>query len=101
MPNTVSPMGGNDVLLFALSALRAIVEMLGLCLIGQAVVGVMAGPRRDANVVYRLFALVTQAPRSLVGYLLPAHCSERAVGIVCFIILFVFWVGLAILRKSI
>lgn len=89
------------MLLFLISALRAIVEMLGLCLIGLALMAVFAGNRRDSNPIYRLFALITRAPRRLAGSLLPGR-RERPVlaGVLCFVLLFMLWIGLALWRTA-
>lgn len=84
---------------FTLSALRAIVEMLGLCLIGQGVLGVLAGKGCEKNAIYRLLALITRAPRAAVGYLLPASTSPSRISVLTGLLLFVSWVALAWLRK--
>ncbi len=84
---------------FAIGAVRAIVEMLGLCLIAQGVLHVVAGRAREANFIYQLFALLTRAPRKLVARLLPQGCSGILIGIVSFTALFAIWIGLAVLRK--
>jgi hypothetical protein len=54
---------------FLISALRAIVEMLGLCLLGQAVLYLLAGRRRTDNRIYQLFDLITTPPRRVVALL--------------------------------
>lgn len=84
---------------FAIGALRAIVEMLGLCLIAQGVLHVVAGRARQANSIYQFFALLTRAPRRFVAHLLPQGSSGLLIGIVSFIALFAIWIGLAVLRK--
>lgn len=84
--------------LFLISAARAVIEMLGLCLIGQGVLHILAGRRRESNRIYQFFDLVTRAPRQLVAVILPGF-SGKAVGIVCFVILLLIWIGLAFLRK--
>lgn len=84
-----------------MSALRAIVEMLGLCLIAQGFLYLLAGQKRATNPIYQLFSLLTVAPRRLVANSLPAGTSPATVGIVCFAILFVVWIGLAVMRKFI
>ncbi|WP_150430208.1 hypothetical protein [Dechloromonas sp. CZR5] len=86
--------------LFLISAARAVIEMLGLCLIGQGVLHILAGCRRESNRIYQLFDLVTRAPRQLVAVILPGF-SGKAVGVVCFVILLLIWIGLAFLRKII
>ena len=86
------------MLLFFIAALRAIVEMLGLALLGLAAMSVLAGSRRQSNPIYRLFELLTRAPRRLVGAILPAKTPPFVVGVLCFILLFVVWIGLALWR---
>ena len=69
------------MLLFLIGALRAIVEMLGLCCLAQGFLYLLTGQKRASNPIYQLFALITQAPRRLVAFLpplllLPAACSR-------------------------
>jgi hypothetical protein len=87
------------MMLFFISALRAIVEMLGLCLIAQAVLYLLSGASREKNHIYQLFALITRAPRHLVSKLLPDRLRAAAISLVCFITLFLIWIGLAVVRK--
>lgn len=87
------------MLLFLIGALRAIVEMLGLCLIGQGFLHLLAGRRREQNTIYRFFDLLTSPPRKLTAKLLPAGTSGKAVGMLTFLLLFILWVGLAWVRK--
>lgn len=85
---------------FLISAARAIIEMLGLCLIGQGMLYILAGRGRESNRIYQLFDLITRAPRQLVAAILPGFLG-KAVGVVCFVILLLLWIGLAFLRKII
>lgn len=84
---------------FLIGALRAIVEMLGLCLLAQALLYPLCGRQREGNPIYRLFALITSAPRRIVGMLLPQGTAPWLVGGLCFSGLFMLWIGLALLRK--
>ena len=86
--------------LFLISALRAVIEMLGLCLIGQGVLHVLAGRRRETNPIYQLFDLITRPPRRAIALAMPG-ASGRTIGLVCFIVLLLLWLGLAYLRKFI
>ena len=87
------------MLLFLIGALRAIVEMLGLCLIGLGVLHLLAGRRREKNAIYRFFDLLTSPPRKLTAKLLPTATSGKAVGMLTFLLLFILWIGLAWVRK--
>lgn len=89
------------MLTFAISAVRALVEMLGLCLIGQGVLYLMAGQKRRDNAVYALLALVTRPVRQAVAMLIRSNPSSTLVGLLSFGILFFMWIGLAIVRKFI
>lgn len=86
-------------MLFAIAALRAVVEMLGLCLLAQGILFVIGGQRREGNPIYQLFALITRFPRRLVAMLLPAATPAWASGIICFALLFLLWIGLALARS--
>ncbi len=86
--------------LFLISALRAVIEMLLWCLIGQAALHVLAGERRASNPIYRLFDLITTPPRRLLAFMLPSATS-RTIGLVCFVVLLLLWIGLALVRKFI
>ncbi|MCB4358210.1 hypothetical protein [Quatrionicoccus australiensis] len=84
---------------FLIGALRAIIEMLGLCLIGQGVLFLLSGTRCTVNPVWQLFSLVTRAPRQLVAGMLPRGTGDRKISFATFLILFFLWTGLAFLRK--
>ena len=87
------------MLVFMIGALRAIVEMLGLCLIGQGFLHLLVGERRQQNAIYRFFDLLTRPPLRIAAMLLPKRCSQSAAGLLAFSLLFTLWIGLAWLRK--
>lgn len=87
--------------MFLISILRAIVEMLGLCLFAQGFLYLLAGKKRNGNPIYQLFNVITQGPCRLISKLLPVGTSNGIVGLVCFAVLLSLWIGLAILRKSV
>ena len=84
---------------FAISALRAVIEMLGLSLLAQACLYLICGTRRESNVIYQLFSLITRFPCRLVAKPLPAATPHWAIGAICVALLFILWVGLAMLRS--
>ena len=84
---------------FWISVTRATVEMLGLCLLGQGALFLIAGRSRGSNRIYQLFDLITRPPRQLVAKLLPGSPSTLAVGVLTFVILLLLWIGLALTRK--
>lgn len=84
---------------FLIAALRAIVEMLGLSLLALGFLHVISGPRRERNPIYQLFSLVTRLPLSLMAHLLPATSPPWLLGVLCFTVLFMLWIGLALVRS--
>ncbi|MDP3538871.1 MAG: hypothetical protein Q8S26_09225 [Azonexus sp.] len=87
------------MLLFLISALRAIIEMIGLCFIAQGMLYLLAGQKRASNPIYQLFSLLTRPPRQLLVRLLPVGVSASTVGVLSFACLFLLWIGLALMRK--
>lgn len=84
---------------FLIAALRAIVEMLGLSLLALGFLHLISGSRREGNPIYQLFALITRLPLRLVAHLLPSGSPPWQVGVLCFMLLFTLWIGLALLRS--
>jgi hypothetical protein len=85
-------------MLFLVGALRAVIELIGLCLLGQGVLYVIAGAGRERNLVYKLLALLTEPPRRLVRLALPKPVPDGVVPTLTFALLFFFWIGLAWMR---
>ena len=84
---------------FLISAIRAVIEMLGLCLIGQFILFGLAGGSRETNHIYRLFKLITAAPIGLVTRVLPSGCNRGFIAGLTFAILLLLWLLLAFLRR--
>jgi hypothetical protein len=88
------------VLTFSISALRSIIELLGLALVGQGMLYLIAGQHRAKNPIYQFFALLTRRPQQLAAKLLPRNTRPLVSGLFLFLILFTLWIALAWLRKS-
>lgn len=86
-------------MLFLIAALRAIIEMLLLCLLGQGALYLLAGEKRHGNPVYQLFALITGAPQRWLAKLLPATSPAKVKALFSFLVLLFLWLGLAFARK--
>lgn len=83
---------------FLIGALRAVIEMLGLSLLGMAAMALLAGERRQSNPIFRLFELITRAPRRLMAALMPGRERPLLAGVLCFCALFAAWMLLAAWR---
>lgn len=88
-------------LVFFVSVFRAIVEMLMLCMLARGVLYLVAGQGRGGNPIYRLFATVTGPLLGAFAEVLPSRLPRARVPLLAFFVLFLVWLGLAIVKKSI
>jgi hypothetical protein len=86
--------------IFLLSALRAIVEVAGLALLGQGVLALLAGSRRHENFFYQIFAIVTRPVIRLARLLTPRVIVDDHVPLVAFFLLLWLWLALAYWRHQ-
>ena len=79
-------------MLMLVEILKLLAEIALLALLGQWVLGLLAGPKREQNLVYQLFQIVTRplvagarliTPRSIV--------LDRHLPLVAFLVLFFVW----------
>lgn len=70
--------------LFVLSALRALVEVALLALLGQAAVGLLSGTRRHKNPIYALFQVITKPVVRFTRWFTPKVILDRHVPFVAF-----------------
>ncbi|MCS6787532.1 MAG: YggT family protein [Thiobacillaceae bacterium] len=88
----------QDPLLLFVSIARALVEVAGLSLLGQGLVGWLAGRHREENIVYRIFRVVTRPALAAVRAILPAAILDRHVPVVAFFLLLWLWLALAYVK---
>jgi uncharacterized protein YggT (Ycf19 family) len=85
--------------LLIIGILRALVEVALLFLIGQGILALLAGSRRDTNIVYKVFLIVTQPVLKVVRKISPPQIIDKHLPFVAFFVLFWCWIGLAYLKK--
>jgi hypothetical protein len=76
-------------------ALRVVVEVALLALLGQGVLALLAGSRRDGNIVYKLFQTVTSPVMKLMRFITPRLVIDKHLPFVAFFVLFWLWILLA------
>lgn len=86
--------------LLLLGIARALVEVALLTLLGQGLLALLAGARRQGNPVYRLFQIVTRPVLALVRKLTPSLIIDKHLPGVAFFLLFWLWIGLAYLKRA-
>ena len=74
--------------LLVLSALRALLQVAILFLLGQGLLALLAGSRRHNNSVYKLFLLLTSPLVKLTRLITPRQIIDKHVPFVAFFLLF-------------
>src|SRR5512139_1030675 len=78
--------------------LKALTEVAGVALLGQGVLWVIAGAKRDKNLFYNLFKSVTSPVTRMTRAITPRIIIDAHIGLVAFFLLLVLWVGLTALK---
>ncbi len=89
---------------FLLRALKAVVEVAGFAYMGQGLVAVFSGARREQNVIYQVFRIVTGPVTRATRFLMPKFIPDRHIPFIAFGLLLWVWifliVGLASLKRG-
>jgi hypothetical protein len=85
--------------LFIVGVLRALVEVALLSLLGQGLVGLLAGASRQTNPVYRVFLIITNPPVKFTRWLTPKLIIDKHVPFITFFVLFWLWILLAYVKR--
>lgn len=80
--------------LFVISTLKALVEIAGMALLAQGLVGLLSGRARQDNFVYRLLQVVTSPVIKVTRRITPKLIADTHIGLVSFFLLMWLWVGL-------
>lgn len=88
-------MGQNPTLrmLLLISSIKLVAEIALMALLGQGVLGLLAGRRRDENVVYQLLSQVSRPFVRLARAVTPRIVLDRHVPAVAFFWLVFVWLG--------
>lgn len=83
-------MGAVRVLLF-ISALKLICEIALMALLGQGLLYVLAGAKRDTNFFYQLIKIITKPFTKAARFIAPRQIADQQVPFVAFFLLLVIW----------
>ena len=78
--------------------LKALTEIAGVAFLGQGLLWVLAGAKRDQNVVYNLFRILTSPVTRATRAITPRIIIDAHIGLVAFFLLIVIWVALTALK---
>lgn len=71
--------------------LKALTEIAGVAFLGQGLLWVLAGAKREENVVYKLFKTLTSPVTRVTRLITPRIIIDAHIGLVAFFLLIVLW----------
>lgn len=74
--------------------LKALTEVAGVAFLGQGILWVIAGAKRDQNVVYNLFKTLTSPVTRAARAITPRIVLDRHIWLVSIFVLAVLWIAL-------
>lgn len=78
--------------------LKALTEVAGVAMIGQGLLYVLAGSRRNENAIYGIFKTITSPVMKATRWITPRFVLDQHLGLVAFFLLVILWVGLTVLK---
>ena len=78
---------------FVLVVIKALIEIAGLALLGQLLVGIFAWNRRHENPIYRLFQVISSPVTRLVRLISPRIVLDQHIPLAAFMLLVVAWIA--------
>ena len=74
--------------------LKALTEVAGVAFLGQGVLWLLAGAKREENIVYKLFRTLTSPVTRATRTITPRIVLDRHIWLVAFFWLLVLWIAL-------
>jgi hypothetical protein len=88
-------------LLTFVSIIKLLAEIALLALLGQGVLAILAGARREQNIFYQLLQIMTRPFVTGARFITPKVVLDRHVPFVAFLLLFFVWLAVTIAKISI
>jgi hypothetical protein len=85
-------------MLLFVSAIKLIAEIALLALLGQFVLGLLAGAKREQNLFYQALAIVGRPFVVVARWLSPKVVLDRHVPLVAFLLLAFMWLGATVAK---
>jgi hypothetical protein len=77
--------------LLAATILKGLAEVVLLVMLGQGLLHLLAGSGRKENLIYRLFATVTEPIMKATRFITPRFIVDQHIGFVAFFLVAVIW----------
>lgn len=81
---------------FILRALKALVEVAGFAYLGQGLVAIFSGSRREQNVIFQVFRIVTGPVTRATRFVLPKFIPDKHIPFAAFGLLLWAWIFLIV-----
>ena len=78
--------------------LKALTEVAGVAMMGQGVLYVLAGGKRDQNAIYGIFKTLTSPVMKATRWITPRVVLDQHLGLVAFLLLVILWFGLTVMK---
>ena len=78
-------------MLLLITSIKLVCEVALLAMIGQGALHLMAGAKREGNVMYGLLRVATGPFTRAAARCLPARCSPRVAALLAFAVLMMAW----------
>lgn len=88
-------------MLLLVNILKTIAEIALMALVGQWVLGLLAGPKRDTNFFYQLLSVMTRPFVRVARLLSPPVVLDRHVPLVAFLLLAFGWLAVTVMKINI
>ena len=87
-------------MLLIASAVKLVSEIALLALVGQGLLGLLAGKKRDTNLIYQMFQVVTRPVVRAARFITPRIVIDRHMPIVTLCLLLFTWLAATGLKVS-
>lgn len=85
-------------MLAVVTTVKLIAEIALLALLGQWLLGLLAGAKRDKNLFYQILQIMGKPFVVVARYVSPRFVLERHLPLVAFLLLAFVWLGVTILK---
>jgi hypothetical protein len=85
-------------MLFVASTLKLIAEIALLALLGQWILGLLAGAKKDGNLFYQILQIVGKPFVVAARFITPKQIIDRHVPLVAFLLLLFIWIAATLTR---
>jgi hypothetical protein len=88
-------------MLLFIQMFKAVIEVALFAFVGQAILFIMAGAKRDENFVFSTLKMITSPMTFIVRYISPRIILDRHIPFATFLFLCTLWVGLTAAKAQI